>query len=80
LTWEPPVPGDYQIIATFAGSGSYGPSQAITYMSVAEAPEPTPAPTPTPAPMTDAYVIGFGSAALIAIIIGFVILILLRKR
>jgi hypothetical protein len=80
VTWEPPVPGDYQIIATFAGSASYGPSQAITYMSVAEAPEPTPAPTPTPAPMTDTYVIGFGSAAVIAIIIGFAILILLRKR
>jgi len=80
VTWEPPVPGDYQIIATFAGSAAYGPSQAITYMSVAEAPEPTPGPTPTPAPMTDTYVIGFGSAALIAIIIGFIILILLKKR
>jgi hypothetical protein len=80
LTWEPPVPGDYQIFATFAGSAAYGPSQATTYMSVAEAPEPTPAPTPTPAPMTDTYVIGFGSAALIAIIVIGVILILLRKR
>jgi hypothetical protein len=79
LTWEPPVPGDYQIIATFAGSASYGPSQAITYMSVAEAPEPTPGPTPTPAPMTDTYVIGFGSAALIAIIV-IGVLLLLRKR
>ena len=75
--WEPPVPGDYQIFATFAGSVAYGPSYATTYMGVAEAPEPTPA--PTPAPMTDMYMIGFGSAAVIAIVIGFAI-ILLRKR
>jgi len=80
IMWEPPVPGEYQIIATFAGSAAYGPSQATTYMGVAETPEPTPAPTPTPAPMTDTYVIGFGSAAVIAIVIGFAILILLRKR
>jgi hypothetical protein len=81
LTWEPPVPGDYQIIATFAGSASYGPSQAITYMSVAEAPEPTPGPTPTPAPMTDTYVLGIGAGAIIAIIaVGLVIILMLRKR
>jgi len=80
VMWEPPVPGEYTIIASFAGSASYGPSQAITYMGVDDAPEPTPGPTPTPAPMTDTYVIGFGSAAVIAIVIGFAILILLRKR
>jgi hypothetical protein len=79
IMWEPPVPGEYQIIATFAGSAAYGPSQATTYMGVAEAPEPTPGPTPTPAPMTDTYVIGFGSAALIAIIV-IGVLLLLRKR
>jgi len=81
VTWEPPVPGDYQIIATFAGSAAYGPSQAITYMSVAEAPEPTPGPTPTPAPMTDTYVLGIGVGAIIAIIVvGLVIILMLRKR
>jgi outer membrane protein assembly factor BamB len=78
--FTPEVPGEYTIIATFEGSESYWPSYAETAINVEEAPEPTPAPTPTPAPMTDMYVIGFGSAAFIAIIIGFVILILLRKR
>jgi hypothetical protein len=79
LMWEPPVPGDYQIFARFEGSAAYGASSASTYMGVADAPQPTPTPTPSPAPMTDTYVIGFGSAMVIAIVIGFAILIL-RKR
>jgi hypothetical protein len=81
VMWEPPVPGEYTIIATFAGSAAYGPSQATTYMGVAEAPEPTPAPTPTPAPMTDTYVMGFGIGMIIAIVIvGLLLFLLLRKR
>jgi outer membrane protein assembly factor BamB len=80
LMWEPEVPGEYQIFARFEGSASYGPSSASTYLGVEDAPQPTPTPTPSPAPMTDAYVIGFGSAALVAIIVIGVILILLRRR
>jgi hypothetical protein len=72
-------PGKYTIIASFAGSGAYYGSHAKTAINVEEAPAPTPAPTPTPAPMTDTYVLGIGSAILIAVIIGFVLL-LLRKR
>jgi hypothetical protein len=37
---EPPVPGKYQIMATFEGSKSYGPSSASTYLWVEEAPSP----------------------------------------
>jgi hypothetical protein len=84
LTWEPPVPGDYQIFATFAGSASYGPSYATTYMSVAEAPEPTPAPTPTPASIADTYfvpaVIGIIVAIAIVLALLVIVLLLLRKR
>jgi hypothetical protein len=81
FTWEPPVPGDYQIFATFEGSASYGSSSASTYMSVAEAPEASPTPTPSPAPMTDTYVLGIGAGAIIAIIVvGLVIILMLRKR
>ena len=43
LTLE--TPGTYQIIATFAGSDSYGGSSAQAYMSVSE-----PAPTASPKP------------------------------
>jgi hypothetical protein len=77
--FTPEVPGKYTIIATFEGSEGYWPSHAETAINVEEVPVATPAPTPTPAPMTDTYVLGIGSAILIAVIIGFVLL-LLRKR
>jgi hypothetical protein len=79
LAFTPEVPGEYSIYATFAGSESYYGSTAETSIVVEDAPAATPAPTPTPAPMTDTYVLGIGSAILIAVIIGFVLL-LLRKR
>jgi outer membrane protein assembly factor BamB len=77
--FTPEVPGLYTVIATFAGSDSYWPSYAETYLKVNEAPAATPEPTPTPAPMTDTYVLGTGIAIIIAIVIGFALL-LLRKR
>jgi len=77
--FTPEVPGEYTIIATFEGSEGYWPSHAETAINVEEAPAATPAPTPTPAPMTDTYVLGIGSAILIAVVIGFALL-LLRKR
>jgi outer membrane protein assembly factor BamB len=39
-SWEPPVPGEYIIMAEFEGSTSYGSSSASTYMVVEEAPSP----------------------------------------
>ena len=62
-------------------TGAYYGSSAETAINVESAPPPTPPPTPTPAPMTDTYVLGIGSAILIAVIIGFLVLILIfRKR
>jgi hypothetical protein len=57
LVYEPPVPGQYWISATFEGSEAYFGSQSTTYIQVDEAPspggpiepEPTSTPTPTPA-------------------------------
>jgi hypothetical protein len=80
MAFTPEVPGQYKVIASFDGSGAYYGSFDETYLNVEEAPAATPDPTPTPAPMTDTYVIGFGSAAIVAIVIGFAILILLRRR
>jgi outer membrane protein assembly factor BamB len=79
--WTPEVPGTYQIIATFAGSTSYGGSFAQTYMSVSEA-APTASPYPEVVfPPTETYIIGVGIAIIIAIAIGFAVTILvLRKR
>ncbi len=79
--WEPDIPGQYTVIATFAGSESYGSSYAQTYMGVVDAPEPTAAPEATPAPMTDTYVLGMGVAAIAAIVvIGLLILMKLGKK
>jgi outer membrane protein assembly factor BamB len=80
-TWVPIIPGDYTVYASFAGTNAYWPSQAEAAFTVMEAPEATPPPTPTPAPMTDAYVLGTGITAIVAIvIIGLVIILMLRKR
>ena len=80
-SFTPEVSGDYKIIASFAGSKSYGPSFATTYISVDEAPQDTPQPTASPAPMTDTYVLGIGGGAIIAIVaVGLVIMLMLRKR
>jgi len=75
----PEVPGEYTIYASFEGSKAYYASQAETAINVEEPPAETPPPTPTPAPMTDTYVLSTGIAILIAVIIGFALL-LLRKR
>jgi outer membrane protein assembly factor BamB len=79
--WKPDIPGKYTVIATFAGSESYGSSYAQTSFYVEEAPPPPTPPDPTPAPMTDTYVLGMGATAVVAIIvIGLVIILMLRKR
>ena len=60
IDWVPPVPGKYQITASFDGTNSYGPSSSMTYFYVDQAPSPgasiepeptTPEPT-TPEPTT----------------------------
>jgi hypothetical protein len=77
--WKPEVPGTYQIIATFAGSGAYSASYSETYMSVGEAP-PTPAePQPLPAQQpVDMYILYATVAIIVAIAI--VGLLLFRKK
>lgn len=55
FSWTPEIQGLYQIIATFAGTNSYGSSYATTYMSVGPAQalaSPTVTPTQTATPTT----------------------------
>ncbi|MGB9841445.1 MAG: PQQ-binding-like beta-propeller repeat protein [Candidatus Bathyarchaeales archaeon] len=79
-TFEPPVPGKYTVIATFAGSESYYGSSAETAIYVEEAPAPAaPEATPTPASMAETYILGFGIAILVVVIIGFALLLLKKK-
>ncbi|MCW4045148.1 MAG: hypothetical protein NWE94_06500 [Candidatus Bathyarchaeota archaeon] len=74
----PEVPGEYTIIATFAGSKSYGSSYAQTAIGVEEAPPASPPPEyPQPFDYTMHFVY-----AVIAIIIAIAIvgLLILRKK
>jgi hypothetical protein len=77
--WKTPdVPGEYKIIATFAGSESYYTSYAETAMVVSEAPAATPTPTPLTLPPYETYTIGAAVAVIIAIAIA--VLLILRKK
>jgi hypothetical protein len=81
LSFTPPVPGDYTVYATFAGSKAYYGSSAETAITVDSAPAATPGPTPTPAPMTDTYILGSTIGIIVAIIVvGLLLFLLLRKR
>jgi outer membrane protein assembly factor BamB len=74
----PDVPGKYTIIATFAGSKSYGASYAETAIGVDEAPPPTAPPQPIVFPPIETYFIYATVVLLIAIAI--VGILLLRKH
>jgi outer membrane protein assembly factor BamB len=76
--FTPEVPGEYTIIATFAGSESYYASYAETAIGVSPAPAATPPPEKLVLPPTEMYVIGTGIAIIIAVAI--VGLLILRKR
>jgi outer membrane protein assembly factor BamB len=78
-TWEPEVPGQYTVTATFMGDDSYGSSFATTYVSVAEPPEATATPQPPETPPDNTVLM---YAILVAVIVAIVIglLVLLRKR
>ncbi len=81
LSFTPLVPGEYTVYATFTGSKSYWPSSAVTALNVETAPPPSPPPEEPPAQMTDMYVLGLGSAAIVVIVaIGLVLILMLRRR
>lgn len=77
-TFEPPVPGEYTVIARFAGSESYFGSSAETAIVVEEAPSATPEATTAPQAPVETYLAVSTIAIIVAIVIvGFLIL---RKR
>jgi hypothetical protein len=83
LQFTPEVPGNYQILAKFAGSASYGSSSASTYMGVSDV-TPTTAPVDNTQPdmVTNGNLITYLAVGVIAIIIAIVLvgLLILRKR
>jgi hypothetical protein len=81
LAFEPLVPGEYTVIATFEGSESYYGSHAVTAINVEEAPPATAEPTPPPEGIADAYFVPAIAGIIVAIIVvGIVMVLMLRKR
>ena len=81
FTWTPDIPGDFTVIATFAGSESYYPSHADAAF-YASSPAPTASPYPTVSlESTQTYIIaGVIAIIVVMIIIGALIMLMLRKR
>jgi hypothetical protein len=81
LAFIPPVPGEYTVVATFAGSKSYWPSTAETSFAIESIQaSATPAPQQTQS-VADTYILPGIIAIIIAIAVGFAVTILvLRKR
>ena len=78
--WTPEVPGKYTVIATFAGSKSYGTSYAETTVGVDEAPaESSPPEQTVTSDFTLVYTAIIGGVIAIIIAIAIAVL-LLRKR
>jgi hypothetical protein len=82
IPFTPSVSGTYQILATFAGSNSYGPSTASTYIAVADVPTVAQVTTtPPPVSVTETYFIPAIVGLFVFVAIMFVVTILvLRKR
>jgi outer membrane protein assembly factor BamB len=78
----PDVPGKYTIIATFAGSASYGSSFAETATYVEDQQAPASTPTAIPLSIADTYFVPaiVGLFVLIVIVLALLIVLLLRKR
>lgn len=83
FVWEPEIPGEYRITATFMGDDSYGSSFATTYANVVEASASTTIPTSTTVVNMDTInnnmMMGLVAATL-AIIIAIAIATILIKR
>jgi len=82
FTWTPDIPGDFTVIATFAGSESYYPSNAETHFYASAAPTVAPTATPQSNLVTTADLMTYIAVAAIAIIIAIAIatVLMLRKR
>jgi hypothetical protein len=82
LVWTPDIPGNYQVVASFAGTKGYYPSSATTTFTVMSAPAATSAPTPTPVSIADQYFLPMSIVIIVVVVIIGVLLaaLMLRKR
>jgi outer membrane protein assembly factor BamB len=81
FTWTPDIPGNFTVIATFAGTNAYYGSSAQTYFYASAAPPPAPTPESVNlAPTQNAIFAGVAAIIVAIIIVGAVIVLMLRKR
>ena len=81
LSFVPEVPGEYQIIATFAGSKAYGPSYSSTYLTIEDAPDATQSPIQQQTADNTMTIIAAAIAIIIAVaIVGAILLLAIKKR
>jgi hypothetical protein len=82
LTWTPDIPGDYTVMANFAGTQSYYGSSAETSFHASDVTTIAPSAKPIDLQSTQNYIMGIGIAMIIAIIVvgAILALLLLRKR
>jgi peroxiredoxin len=82
LAFTPEVPGEYTVVARFAGSKAYWPSFSETAINVEDAPAATPEPTQAPASLADQYLLPAtgGIIAAIAVVGIAIIALMLRKK
>ncbi|MGD6851084.1 MAG: PQQ-binding-like beta-propeller repeat protein [Candidatus Bathyarchaeia archaeon] len=81
FTWTPDISGDYQIIASFAGSNSYWPSSAIGHFTAGEAAATTgPSATPPPGVATTTDLMTYMAIGVIIILIAIAIVGVLVLR
>jgi hypothetical protein len=83
LTWTPPIPGNFTIYATFAGTNGYWPSYAETHL-YAGSPPPTPAPTSPPVTgLASTGTVELGIAVVVIVIVicvAVLAVLMMRKR
>jgi hypothetical protein len=80
-TWQPDLPGQYTVTATFNGDDSYGSSFASTYVSMTDTPIATPTSTEQPL-ASQAPVEMYFAASTIAIIIAIALaaIVIVKKK
>jgi hypothetical protein len=78
--FTPEVPGQYTLIATFAGTKSFYGSTAVTAINVGDAPQATEAPVATTSTVEMYFVPAVAGIIVAIIVVGVVILLALRKR
>ncbi|MDR0373040.1 MAG: PQQ-binding-like beta-propeller repeat protein [Nitrososphaerota archaeon] len=81
INWKPDIEGAYTVYASFAGSESYWPSNAISSFVVDHAPAtPEPQTQTAPSPIETYILSGVAAIIITIIIVAIVLLMAIRKR